>query len=119
MDTTAVFDLPEALARIDGDRELFLTLADLFLQESPKEFAAVRAALSSHDSAGLARAAHKLKGSVMQFCAPRLFGSTKHLEELGRQGRLAAAEPVCTEVARQLAELHDALRQLIIGGLPR
>ncbi len=118
MDTTAVFDLSEALARVDGDQELFVTLAELFLQESPKEFAAVRAALSGHDSAGLASAAHKLKGSVIQFCAPRLFESVKHLEALGRQENLAAASSVCAAVDTQLAELHDALRQVMKGGFP-
>jgi len=36
MDKMAVLDLPGALSRADGDQDLFLTLAGLFLQESPK-----------------------------------------------------------------------------------
>lgn len=88
MDKTAVLDLPEALNRVDGGQELFLTLAELFLQESPKEAAAIRATLQRQDCAGLVVAAHKLKGSVIQMCAPRLFECAKRLEELGRQGSL-------------------------------
>jgi hypothetical protein len=72
MDKTAVLDLSEALSRADGDQDLFLTLATLFLQESPKEAAAVRAALERQDCAVLTAAAHKLKGSVMR-CAHLVF----------------------------------------------
>ena len=92
METTTAVNISEALSRADGDRDLLLTLAGLFLQESPKEVAAVRSALGRQDCAGLASAAHKLKGSVIQMCAPRLFERTKRLEELGRQGELADSE---------------------------
>ena len=118
MDKTMVLDLSEALSRADGDRDLFLTLVRLFLQESPKEAAAARAALGRQDGVGLAATAHKLKGSVMQMCAPHLFESAKRLEELGRQGKFAEASSVCADVETRLAEVHVALRELIAGGLP-
>ena len=118
MDKTMVLDLSEALSRADGDQDFFLTLAGLFLQESSKEAAAARAALGRQDRAGLAAAAHKLKGSVMEMCSPRLFESTKRLEELGRQGEFADALSVCADVETQLTEVHAALRELIAGGFP-
>ena len=37
MDHTMALNLPEALNRVDGDQDLFLTLAQIFLDESPKE----------------------------------------------------------------------------------
>jgi HPt (histidine-containing phosphotransfer) domain-containing protein len=116
MNKTVVLNLPEALRRADGDQDLFLTLAGLFLQESPKEAAAARAALGRRDRAGLAAAAHKLKGSVMEMCAPSLFESAKRLEELGRRGEFAEASPVCADVETRLAEVHAALRELIARG---
>lgn len=36
MDKTAVLDLPEALNRVDGGQELFLTLAELFCKKARK-----------------------------------------------------------------------------------
>ena len=116
MDETAVLDLPEALNRVDGDQDLFLTLAGIFLEESPKEVAAARAALGRQDGAGLVAAAHKLKGSVIEMCAPRLLERTKRLEELGRQGGLAEASSVCADVEACLAEVLAALRKLISEG---
>ena len=118
MDKTMVLDLPEALSRADGDQDFLLTLAELFLQESPKGAEAIRAALGRQDGAGLAAAAHKLKGSAMELCAPRLFESAKRLEELVRRGELAEASSVCADVEAHLAEAHAALRDLIAGGFP-
>lgn len=118
MDTLAVFVLSEALDLTDGDQELFVTLANLFMQESPKELAAARAALARQDCRGLAAAAHKLKGSVLPMCAPRLFERAQRLEMLGRQGDCTEAESVCADVERCLAEVHTALRDLIAGGFP-
>ena len=113
-----VLNLSEALNRADGDQDLFLTLAEIFLQESPKEAATARAALERQDAPGLAVAAHKLKGSVMEMCAPRLFESAKRLEELGRQREFTEALSVCTDVETRLAEVQAALRKLIAGGFP-
>lgn len=118
MHDTTVLDHAAALNRADDDQDFFLTLATLFLQESAKEAAAARAALERQDPAGLVAAAHKLKGSVAEICAPRLFASAARLEGLGRQGALSEAVPVCAEVERDLAEVHDALREIIAGGVP-
>jgi HPt (histidine-containing phosphotransfer) domain-containing protein len=118
METNAAIDLPEALIRVDGDRDLFLTLAEIFLKESPKEAAAARAALQRQDGAGLAAAAHKLKGSVLEICAPRLFDCTKRLEDLGRRGEFSEASSVCEDVEACLAKVQDALRKLIAEGVP-
>ncbi len=79
---------------------------------------AARAALERQDCVGLTAAAHKLKGSLIQMSAPRLFECAKRLEELGRQGELAETSSVCTNVEARVAEVHAALRKLIAGGFP-
>ena len=79
---------------------------------------AARATLERQDCVGLMAAAHKLKGSVIQMSAPRLFECAKRLEELGRQGELAEASSVCADVKACLAGVHDALRKMIAGGFP-
>jgi len=79
---------------------------------------AVCSTLQRQDCAVLTAVAHKLKGSVIQMSAPRLFESAKRLEELGREGELTEASSVCTDVEACLAEVHAALRKLIAGGFP-
>jgi HPt (histidine-containing phosphotransfer) domain-containing protein len=118
MDTVAAFNVSEALDRADGDRDLLLSLAALFMEESLKDIAAARSALERQEQAALIAAAHKLKGSVLEMCTPRLLASAKRLEELGRQGRLAEASSVCGDVETHLTEVHDALQKLIDEGFP-
>jgi HPt (histidine-containing phosphotransfer) domain-containing protein len=113
MENPIVFDRNAALAKLDGDRELFADLVCLFLEESPKELAAARAALARQDGSALSSAAHKLKGSVMQFCAHPLSESVKRLESMARCGDLASAAALCETIDRQLIDLHGVLRREI------
>lgn len=116
MDKTVVVDLSMALSRVDGDQDLFLTLAGLFLQESPKEVAAIHAALGLQDRARLVDASHKLKGSAIEMCVPGLIDSATRLEELARLGKFAEASPVYAEVEILLAGVHAALRDFTSRG---
>ncbi|HRC44959.1 MAG TPA: hypothetical protein PLT27_12975, partial [Nitrospira sp.] len=44
MDAQPVMDLEAALERFDGDQDLFLTLAEMFLERSPAALAAIQTA---------------------------------------------------------------------------
>jgi len=116
MDKTVVVDLSMALSRVDGDQDLFLALTGLFLQESPKEVAAIHAALGLQDRARLVEASHKLKGSAIEMCVPGLIDSATRLEELARLGKFAEASPVYAEVEILLAGVHAALRDFTSRG---
>lgn len=109
----AIFSLREALARLDDDVELFQTLAELFVEQGPKDLADTRAALSAQDAAALARAAHRIKGAVLQFCAPTVLDAARRLEELGRAGDLKEAAAACARLEEALLCLLDALRHHI------
>jgi len=109
MSTDVVFNLAEALTRVDEDEELFHTLAELFLEQAPLDMAATQAALDAGDAEALARAAHRMKGAILQFSAPRLFEATKELEALGKAGSIDAARPVCARATQELQKLMAAL----------
>ncbi|MDH4185484.1 MAG: Hpt domain-containing protein [Nitrospira sp.] len=117
-DGSAVCNVSEAVARADGDRDLFLTLAGIFLEETPKDLAAAGAALAKQNGDALAAAAHRLKGAVVQVCAPHLYVSVSRLEQLGGQREFSAAAAVYADVETRLAEVHRVLREWIAGGLP-
>lgn len=113
MSTEPVFNLAEALARVDEDADLFQTLAELFIEQAPQDMAATQAALDAADAAALARAAHRMKGAILQFSAHRLFEATTQLEALGKAGDLAGAKPVCAIVAQELNTLVSALNEYV------
>lgn len=110
MTSASVFNLAEALARVDQDEELFQTLAELFVEQAPQDMAATQAALDAGDGEALARAAHRMKGAILQFSAPAVFEVTRQLEALGKAGSLDRAAAVCAQVDRELQKLVSALR---------
>lgn len=112
-----VFDYDEALRRVDQDLETLLALVELFVEQGPKELAAIKAAMEARDPAAVARSAHRLKGSVMQFCAPATFEATKKLEELGKAGNLAEASEACAKLELELGRLLGELRRTLEKGL--
>lgn len=110
MSRDVVFNLAEALARVDEDEELFHALVELFVDQAPLDMAATQAALDAGDAEALARATHRMKGAILQFSAPRLFEATIELEALGKAGALDRAATVCAQVDRELQQLIAALR---------
>ncbi len=82
--TEEIFNLDEALSRVEGDHQLLAELAGVFLQEYPKMVSTLHAALAQQDPQSLYHAAHTLKGSVGNFGAKAAFAAAFTLEQLGR-----------------------------------
>jgi len=117
MRDTQIFNLTEALARADQDVELFQTMAELFLEHGPKDMAEIKTALDARDAAAAGRSAHRLKGAVLQFCAPAVLVAAMRMEEAGKAGDVAAAADLCGKLEAELSCLLDALRQVMEKGL--
>ena len=98
-------DLDAALEHVGGDFDVLREVAGLFLEESPKILAALHQALRSGDAAGLARAAHNLKGGVSTFCAQQAYEAARAVETAGRNDNLSQA-------TRDLARLSSAIEAL-------
>jgi len=113
MTTEVTFNLADALARVDQDQDLFMTLAEIFIEQAPLDMAATQAALDAGDAAALARAAHRMKGAILQFSSPALFEATSRLEALGKAGTLDGAAAVCAQVDENLQKLVAALRAYV------
>jgi histidine phosphotransfer protein HptB len=117
MSNEQIFSLTEALARTDQDVELFQVLAELFLEHGPKDMDEIKTALDARDAAAAGRSAHRLKGAVLQFCAPAALEAAMRMEEAGKAGDVAAAAGLCGKLESELSRLLDALRQAMDKGL--
>ena len=111
MSSESPFNLSEALTRVDQDEDLFFTLVELFIEQAPLDMAATQAALDAGDGEALARAAHRMKGAILQFSAPRVLAGISQLEALGKAGTLDQAMTVCAHVDQELQTLITALRE--------
>jgi HPt (histidine-containing phosphotransfer) domain-containing protein len=110
MNHEPIFSLDEALSRVDHDRETFDMMVELFIEHGPKDLAEAKAALGVQDAVGLARSSHRLKGAILQFCAPAALHACKTLEDTAKAGNLLHAEALCTSLELELLRLLNALR---------
>jgi CheY-like chemotaxis protein/HPt (histidine-containing phosphotransfer) domain-containing protein len=104
-----VFDKTTALARVDGDIELFKEIAELFIEDSQKQLAEIRQNIAEGDSKTLERIAHTLKGSVGNFAAKNVFEAAFNLEKIGRSGDLTRAEEAFATLEKEIERLRPAL----------
>lgn len=118
MQAETIFDLTAALEHVDGDRDLFITLADIFILQASGDMTAIRDAFIQGNTQELTKQAHRLKGSVMQFHAAALYEATKRLEHLGRQEALGEVAAAVQAVESELTRLMNALQELIKKGFP-
>lgn len=87
----------EALASVDGDRELLREVIDAFLKESPMLMATLKESVSSKNASALHRAAHTFKGALMSLGAMSVSDLARDLEELGRSGTTDGAAELLTQ----------------------
>jgi two-component system sensor histidine kinase/response regulator len=109
--TEAVFDPERALARAMGKRPLLTKLGKLFLAHYPDVLTEIDAALFAGDPRRLERAGHSLKSSACSICADRVAMAAERLEEIGRGGDIADAEPACARLRCELIDFDEALRK--------
>lgn len=117
MNHDPVFSLDEALARIDDDRETFQMMIELLMEHGPKDLADARVALDVGSAAGLARSSHRLKGAILQFCAPAALQACKGLEEAAKAGNLAHGGQLYALLEQEFQRLLAALRQVRDKGM--
>jgi len=118
MDNRPIIDLPAVLDRMDGDQDLFLSVAGLFVERSEEDLAALRSALTAQDRPQIAALAHKVKGSALEFCAHPAAGAAKQLEESARRVDIHEMIPLCERLETELRRLTAALETIIEKGLP-
>jgi len=105
-ESTQVWDLDKALARVCGDRDLLGELIVIFETEYPKLIAIIRGAVKGGNAATLELNAHGLKGAAANFSAGPATGCARELEMMGRNKNLTGA-------AETLAQLEIEINKLL------
>ena len=104
------FDSSSVLQRFGGDRKLVASLARTFREDCPKMMANIRKTLGARDVAGLANAAHALKGSVGNFGPNGAFDRARQLELAARKGVLDEAWDLYAALEEEVAMVLDTLQ---------
>jgi CheY-like chemotaxis protein/HPt (histidine-containing phosphotransfer) domain-containing protein len=102
----------QALQRLGGDEALFADVIRLFLEDCPVQLSALKDAIDARDAAGIRATAHTLKGSAGSLAATRVSNAARTMEQLGAEGKVAAAAVAWADLASEAAALLDSLRQM-------
>lgn len=102
LDTSAVCNLETALAHLDGDRELFDEMIELFLAEYPQALVKIKQAITENDSQSLIYSSNVLRGSLSHFQAAGAMSLALQLEQCGRKGDLSHAAALFTQLENLL-----------------
>jgi two-component system, sensor histidine kinase and response regulator len=103
------WDRAKALEKVDGDEQLLQEVIQIFLEESPKQLADLRQAVTEGNSDLLERVAHSLKGELGYLGVVDACQKARDLEQMGRNRNLTqAAETFAgfeTEVSTVAAQM--------------
>jgi HPt (histidine-containing phosphotransfer) domain-containing protein len=107
-----VLDQSRLLAEFGDDPEILGELRDLFLAHLPSLLQEIRDACRTGDAQALGKSAHSLKGAGSTYGAERLARVCKHLELLGKSGRIEGADAVIELLEQELDKLTAAISQI-------
>ena len=98
-----------------GQPDLVARVLQMYVERSPAQLAAIVAAAAAADPAGLARAAHDLKGGSGNLGLVLLVDLLARIEQLAGRDQLAGAAPLVSELtathAAAIAALRDELER--------
>ena len=121
MDTPAEHlqaEIRESLEMLDGvgGAEFVSMIVQMFLEESPRQFAAIREDLTAGNTSAAAMAAHKLVGGARQFGMTSPHVPFEDLELTARAGDVPRALALLDASEAVFAETAPLLRRYLVPG---
>jgi len=108
-DSGQVLDKEGALARLDGDEDLFNEILDLFIEDVPERINDIYSALEADDAGLVERVAHASKGAASNVGAVRLKEEMYRMELAGKAGDMDKARELCKQIEREFDRLKEVL----------
>jgi PAS domain S-box-containing protein len=106
---TGALERATLLARVGGREDRLRRISAVFLEESARLMAEIRAAIDQRSGSRIAQAAHTLKGALGLFDVETATQAAQRLEEIARSASLDGAEESFQALRLEL----DRLRQIV------
>lgn len=104
-----VFNFADALAGADGRRDRLQRMVEFYFADTPVLLAQMRAGLQSQDASVIARAAHRLAGTLVYLSAQPALEAAQRVDCLGVAGNLQGAAEAILALEHELTLLEQAL----------
>ena len=114
-DTECVFDKEGMLARVMDDDALARSLARGFLEDIPRQLAALKAHLASGDASGATHQLHTLQGASASIGAEALHAVASEMEATAKAGNLAAVDASVPRLAAHCDRAEAAIEEQLFG----
>jgi HPt (histidine-containing phosphotransfer) domain-containing protein len=106
-----VLDIDGTLARFGGDKELFVEMSGILLEDSPRLVNDLRHAVASKNAKAVRSHAHALKGLLLGCGGVRAGRVAQSLENAGHVGELGDAAALFESLEQEFEQLKHALNQ--------
>ncbi len=113
-----VFNRADLMNRMLDDMEMATLTAQAFIDDLPKQLAAIKTAVASGDLAATASAAHRLKGAAGTCGGDALHHVLSDLERLGKEKKIELATKSAAQLDDEAAALVAALTEEILNAPP-
>jgi PAS domain S-box-containing protein len=106
-----VFDRAGMMERLMNDEELARTVAGGFLEDIPRQIAALKACLETGDASGAERTAHSIKGASANVGGEVLRGVAFEMKEAGKAADLDVVKAWVNDLEEQFDRLKQAMTE--------
>lgn len=106
-----VVDFEHGLHEFDGDREFFLRLLNVLLNDIKVQMKKIESAIKEDDLETVWREAHSIKGGAADLAVNRLSKVAAKLEIIGKEGDINAASKIIVELETELMELEEFVKK--------
>jgi two-component system, sensor histidine kinase and response regulator len=107
-----VLNAAEALARAGGSKKLLGRVCQVFLDNLPAMWAAIKTSVANTDLPAIQHSAHTLKGSSSVIGAQAATAAARDLEMLAKSGKLDGVELALARLDREVQRLTTAVAEL-------
>jgi len=105
------FDLDQAVKRCFGQYSMFQQMAGYFFAECDRLVAEMQQAREPGQAEAMARAAHRLKGTVFYLAAQPVLDSLNAIEQRAREGTVREAADLVDELTERVSVLKEDLAE--------
>lgn len=107
-----IVDLPSLKDRLEGDRELFLELTNMFFEDYEGNILTLNNGLATNNADLICKTAHSLKGALANLSALRAAEMALELEKMGRRGELQGAGESLELFKQEIESFRDFVKQV-------
>ena len=108
--TLEAFDSAAALTALGGRVDLLQEMAAFFFGDAPGRLAEIQAGLRDHAPSAVARAAHRLKGTLVYLGAEPALQAAQRVEQIGTSRDLTEAASAIQTLSEEITRLETAVR---------